>query len=615
VSAHDEQDNGKPNVAVLGRFQIGKSTLINCLLDDRVARTGEGIATTRISTIYTYGQIPSVEVARTWKDGLVVWENTDFRLRDFLNPDKDWRGISATRISLWKPLLQQINLIDTPGIDANADDTALAVASLDKADFVIVLLENKGMCDAEKRLFSDIRKRNLPFAVIINCRDQSGKRWIPKHNREVVETVSAELGNLGLPPTVISGKTGVWPCNLLLFWHASEHLFEDPDGQEIVDDIAQYVNKHLKKKATSDVTFSLSNFKPIRLFFENNHWEKDTDGGEKALFLASPQTVDFLRELKQEHDHFTGTLQNLLPQCWFTATQAGDTAARIMKHFKRFPENPASQTEHAQAEKQKQWDLELARIVEMHVISPSPAWPTSAADALIEWVTPTIAQLPQPYLALCNASRCDGYLRSFSQYMESVKINTTPMLHEIKTVLFRLRSEYEELSEYWESIQKDASGVRDYIKSGMFGQIFTSSVYVPENYRQRVYAFLEKADEFSHSGNALLEPFFTQLLGHWDNAFEPLCNVIQHIASHGQDLAAIAYRDYDSVYNIPHLMDGTLAWLIMEGLDDLLADKNRDVTETMRLYCAHRRLGFVSTTPPSWGDSGIKPSRQRTAKR
>ncbi len=45
--------------------------------------------------------------------------------------------MSAVRISLWKPLLQKINLIDTPGVDADADDTAQAVASLEKADFVI----------------------------------------------------------------------------------------------------------------------------------------------------------------------------------------------------------------------------------------------------------------------------------------------------------------------------------------------------------------------------------------------------------------------------------------------------------------------------------------------
>ena len=38
----------KPRIALYGCFQVGKSTLINCLMNHYVALTGKGLATTSL---------------------------------------------------------------------------------------------------------------------------------------------------------------------------------------------------------------------------------------------------------------------------------------------------------------------------------------------------------------------------------------------------------------------------------------------------------------------------------------------------------------------------------------------------------------------------------------
>ena len=44
-----------PRIALYGFFQVGKSTLINCLLNHYAALTGKGLATTSLTARYRYG--------------------------------------------------------------------------------------------------------------------------------------------------------------------------------------------------------------------------------------------------------------------------------------------------------------------------------------------------------------------------------------------------------------------------------------------------------------------------------------------------------------------------------------------------------------------------------
>mgnify|MGYP000529122022 CR=1 FL=1 len=50
----------RPLIVLTGKFQEGKSTLINQLLGGKYARTGNGLSTTRCCVRYCYGESESV---------------------------------------------------------------------------------------------------------------------------------------------------------------------------------------------------------------------------------------------------------------------------------------------------------------------------------------------------------------------------------------------------------------------------------------------------------------------------------------------------------------------------------------------------------------------------
>ncbi|MBQ2850724.1 MAG: 50S ribosome-binding GTPase, partial [Thermoguttaceae bacterium] len=59
----------KPQIGLVGCFQNGKSTLTNCLLQNRVALTGEGVSKTKKVTRYVYAK--EVEYRLVGDDGNV----------------------------------------------------------------------------------------------------------------------------------------------------------------------------------------------------------------------------------------------------------------------------------------------------------------------------------------------------------------------------------------------------------------------------------------------------------------------------------------------------------------------------------------------------------------
>ncbi|MCP4104245.1 MAG: hypothetical protein GY749_01695 [Desulfobacteraceae bacterium] len=103
----------KPSIAVTGCFQNGKSTLINCLLDDYVAHIGRGDSTTHISTSYIYGEIQSAVLFpkhRTDKP-----EEIHFHQFTEKSKNNSLQQYDRAEISLWKPILRDFDIIDTPG--------------------------------------------------------------------------------------------------------------------------------------------------------------------------------------------------------------------------------------------------------------------------------------------------------------------------------------------------------------------------------------------------------------------------------------------------------------------------------------------------------------------
>ena len=221
----------RPRVAIVGRFQQGKSTLVNCLLDGRVAVTGVGLRTTCIETTYHFSEIEDVRIQ--------VPHQAERRvaLEAFLEAAA--RGLPAgskARVGLWRPLLEHVDLIDTPGLDDNEQDDDVVRRVITEADRFIVVLPPIGtihQCD--KRLFAAIHGQGKRYSVLVNALKSPGT------TDEITASVAAALGNMDFKPDPIMEQS-VFACNFMWFWAGSGHLDRESDkvGRlEVWEDISR----------------------------------------------------------------------------------------------------------------------------------------------------------------------------------------------------------------------------------------------------------------------------------------------------------------------------------------------------------------------------------------
>lgn len=252
----------RPAIGIVGCFQNGKSTLVNCLLDDRVAVTGDGQATTRRSTVFTLGEYQGAFACAAEND-----VETSVAFAEYLNAGiDDTTKFHRFLVRLWKPLLQHIDVVDTPGFNANDKDDASAIASLDALDIAVLVLQNRGLSEVEHRILQVIGKRELPYIVVMNCRETFGALWNPSSeaNARIASEIEARLRNIGHPPHPIVGRF-VFPVNLAWFWYASGHLSEEeaPEAKRLLSEVEEHFEGELPKDSFALIA-AQSNFLPLR---------------------------------------------------------------------------------------------------------------------------------------------------------------------------------------------------------------------------------------------------------------------------------------------------------------------------------------------------------------
>ena len=264
------------NLGIVGCFQNGKSTLVNCMLDDKVARTGgEGKCVTSVNVKYVYGDTQGVAY---YSRSRVVHTTT---LQEFLDESEFPSEIDEIHVRLWKPILRYINIIDTPGFDANEHDTSTAMKALEFFDVAIVVIGNKALSQAEISILLLLKQKKIPFYVIMNCLNKGGNSWNPSSffNEEKVKNVLSTLANKQLYPLSVGGGDVITRTNLLWFWYVSEQYMQESDikREEIEDGITYYVNRNLKLQGDINAInkFLLENSRmlPVRQYFDNeDNW-------------------------------------------------------------------------------------------------------------------------------------------------------------------------------------------------------------------------------------------------------------------------------------------------------------------------------------------------------
>lgn len=213
-------DNPEFRVAVVGKYQVGKSTLINHVFlgDNPLLLEGNGLCTTAVATEVAYG-LDSKLVAYKWLDDAKTEIGID---RTLDNPREDdvrsltvastgeSRAALAARLPKVRILapneqLKGYMIVDTPGIDdpepALLMNTTYRV--IPEADLAIVVAGCKQLDEVEmalirKNLINDGISRLM---VLLSYRPDSDRT--EEVRKDILETVKAQLTNIGKENIVV----------------------------------------------------------------------------------------------------------------------------------------------------------------------------------------------------------------------------------------------------------------------------------------------------------------------------------------------------------------------------------------------------------------------------
>ncbi|MBF6590948.1 MAG: ribosome biogenesis GTPase Der, partial [Ktedonobacterales bacterium] len=172
----------KPFVAIVGRPNVGKSTLFNRLVGERLA----------------------------------IVEDLPGTTRDRIYADSEWNG-------------RTFLLVDTGGLELGAGDdistrvTAQARLAIEEADVIVFLVDTKsGITEADSEVAEMLRRSGKPVVLGANKADNASRR------QEAVEFYALGLGE----PITVSSTSGTGTGDLL---DAITERLPAPDAEEEAD--------------------------------------------------------------------------------------------------------------------------------------------------------------------------------------------------------------------------------------------------------------------------------------------------------------------------------------------------------------------------------------------
>lgn len=245
-------------VGIIGCFQNGKSTLVNCFLGTKLAQTGgDGLSVTSANIVYCYSPQNTILSINGKK-------NKGFKLSDI--PHGKIKNVKEICIGCNSPILKSVTIIDTPGFNANSKDTKVALQSLEYLDFAVVVINNKGLSEIEINVFKELEMRKIPYHLIANCfMQQAESTWNPhsEFNQRLLGTIVAQLDNHNLTPMLMCGNK-VTVVNCLWYWFAkTKFRLDDEEKQK---SLMRFINLYKEEYPQTDF-LQESNFVLLLNFF------------------------------------------------------------------------------------------------------------------------------------------------------------------------------------------------------------------------------------------------------------------------------------------------------------------------------------------------------------
>lgn len=247
---------------LVGNYQAGKSTLINCLIERSIATIGDGTSTTHAVVNYLYGTKEGIEQI-DYNGNLCSLEHTNLGRLDSSH------NLKEINVYLNIPFLKNIILTDMPGFGKDQHDTMLSEETLNKIDFAIVVETNYKAIEEKSDSYNNIERlkwHNIPYYIILNCADSTKKNWkwtpLYKNNVELAfENIKCLNFYKPLLYPFEEGEPVV--VNLLWYWYSITHDNDDvivryKENLEEYNDLTKYEKKEI---------FKFSNFEVVKKIF------------------------------------------------------------------------------------------------------------------------------------------------------------------------------------------------------------------------------------------------------------------------------------------------------------------------------------------------------------
>ena len=239
-------------VGLVGEYQVGKSTLVNCLLGRPVATVGEGAATTHAVVTYLYDKHEHFSF-RTKSSKLEHVDSLELKRIDANN------DVEEILVYLNNPILKQFSFVDLPGYGFEQRDNKLTEVTLSCLDFALVIASNfRAIGGVESDLLhavESLKSHNVPYYLILNTVESTNLKWRPMNERNIA-IANENHARLSFYPHMnfpfADDKLII--VNLMWYWYS----MNDTDSlSEELDGILSYYRVTDKEKARKDSNFHL----------------------------------------------------------------------------------------------------------------------------------------------------------------------------------------------------------------------------------------------------------------------------------------------------------------------------------------------------------------------
>lgn len=202
-------------LGIVGGFQNGKSTLINCLAENRIAISGDGLSTTKQVIKYFYAEKPEMHIYTDDQCRTIHFQHLD----NLALPEE----VTSCKIGVPCSLLKDVELWDTPGFNADDRDDKITLDCLGKLDCVIFLKGgiSGGLTETEQFILRAIVAKHLPHIIVFNSQNSTDRQWIPhsEENRKLCENMAAVIKQQGICGTLKLTSDIVLSINTAWYWY------------------------------------------------------------------------------------------------------------------------------------------------------------------------------------------------------------------------------------------------------------------------------------------------------------------------------------------------------------------------------------------------------------